>query len=142
MHLASALQRAGTPCPRIAVCSLNPHAGEDELLGSEERTQIVPGVERARAQLGESAVVTGPVGAETAFRQARAHRYDGVVAMYHDQATIPMKLVDFGSAVNLTMGLSCVRTSVDHGTAYDIAWRGVADPSGMRAAMQLARRLL
>jgi 4-hydroxythreonine-4-phosphate dehydrogenase len=72
----------------------------------------------------------------------RAGRYDGVVAMYHDQATIPMKLVAFGDAVNVTMGLSVVRTSVDHGTGYDIAWKGKADPSGMLAAMRLAKRLV
>jgi 4-hydroxythreonine-4-phosphate dehydrogenase len=85
--------------------------------------------------------VTGPLGAETAFRKMRAGAFDGVVAMYHDQATIPMKLLAFGEAVNVTMGLSIPRTSVDHGTAYDIAWRGKADPAGMISALALGARL-
>ncbi len=141
VHLVEALERLGR-VPRIAVTALNPHAGEDELLGSEEARVIVPGVAAARRKLGRRAYVQGPIGAETAFRYARAGDFDGVVAMYHDQATVPMKLLDFGSAVNVTMGLSCVRTSVDHGTAYDIAWQGCADAAGMRAAMSMARRLL
>jgi 4-hydroxythreonine-4-phosphate dehydrogenase len=89
----------------------------------------------------KSALITGPLGAETAYRYAYAGHYDGVVAMYHDQATIPMKLVAFGDAVNVTMGLSIPRTSVDHGTAYDIAWRGKADPRGMLAAVELGAKL-
>ncbi|HEY6562541.1 MAG TPA: 4-hydroxythreonine-4-phosphate dehydrogenase PdxA [Polyangiaceae bacterium] len=127
--------------PEIAVCSLNPHAGESELLGTEEKTAILPGMRRAAKQLGTEARVVGPVGAESAYRKALAGDYAGVVAMYHDQATIPMKLVAFGEAVNITMGLSIVRTSVDHGTAYDIAWRGVADVKGMSSALNLAARL-
>ena len=86
--------------------------------------------------------MVGPIGAETAYRKALAGQYDGVVAMYHDQATIPMKLVAFGEAVNVTMGLSVVRTSVDHGTGYDIAWQGVADEAGMLSAMKLGARLV
>ena len=86
--------------------------------------------------------VIGPIGAETAYRKAAGAAFDGVVAIYHDQATIPMKLLAFGDAVNVTQGLSIVRTSVDHGTAYDIAWRGVADAGGMRSALELARRLV
>jgi 4-hydroxy-L-threonine phosphate dehydrogenase PdxA len=89
----------------------------------------------------KAARITGPIGAETAYRYTHAGRYDGVVAMYHDQATIPMKLVAFGEAVNVTMGLSVPRTSVDHGTAYDIAWRGKADARGMIAAIELAAKL-
>lgn len=127
--------------PVIAVASLNPHAGESELFGREESTAILPGVRLARAALGRRADVRGPLGAETAYRLMRAGEFDGVVAMYHDQATIPMKLVAFGDAVNVTMGLSVVRTSVDHGTAYDIAWTGKADSGGMVAAMKLAERL-
>jgi 4-hydroxythreonine-4-phosphate dehydrogenase len=127
--------------PIIAVASLNPHAGESELLGGEENSAILPGLRLARVALGRRADVRGPVGAETAYRLMRAGKYDGVVAMYHDQATIPMKLVAFGDAVNVTMGLSVVRTSVDHGTAYDIAWTGKADAGGMMAAMTLAERL-
>jgi 4-hydroxythreonine-4-phosphate dehydrogenase len=84
----------------------------------------------------------GPVGAETAYRLAHAGHYDGVVAMYHDQATIPMKLVAFGDAVNVTVGLSVVRTSVDHGTAYDVAWTGKASPAGLTAAIHVASRLV
>jgi 4-hydroxythreonine-4-phosphate dehydrogenase len=139
--LAELLRRMGHARPRIAVCSLNPHAGEDELFGSEERVAIGPGIERARRRV-RRAKIEGPIGAETAYRRARAGVWDGVVAMYHDQATIPMKLVAFGDAVNVTMGLSLVRTSVDHGTGYDIAWRGEADAEGMEAALRLAARLL
>jgi 4-hydroxythreonine-4-phosphate dehydrogenase len=142
LALAQLLGGLGRRKPRIAVCSLNPHAGESELLGNEERRAIVPGISAARARLRHKARVEGPIGAETAYRKALAATYDGVVAMYHDQATIPLKLVAFGDAVNVTMGLSIVRTSVDHGTAYDIAWQGVADASGMSSAMKLAARLL
>jgi 4-hydroxythreonine-4-phosphate dehydrogenase len=127
--------------PRVAIASLNPHAGESGLLGGEEARAIAPGIERAARVAGRRAVLVGPVGAETAMRRARDGEYDGVVAMYHDQATIPMKLLAFGDAVNVTMGLSVPRTSVDHGTAYDIAWKGEASEAGMRAAMQLAARM-
>ncbi len=132
---------------RVAVASLNPHAGEGGLLGNEEARAIVPGIARARLRLakeGVLAVVEGPVPAETAFRKAsgaRERTYDGVVAMYHDQATIAMKCVSFGEAVNVSLGLPIVRTSVDHGTAYDIAGKGVADASGMTGALELAARL-
>jgi 4-hydroxythreonine-4-phosphate dehydrogenase len=141
LALAELLRRIGKRKPRVAVASLNPHAGEGEMFGKEETRAIVPGIARARRRLGAKANVLGPIGAETAFRKMRAGVYDGVVAMYHDQATIPMKLVAFGDAVNVTMGLSVPRTSVDHGTAYDIAWRGSADPSGMIAALALAVKL-
>lgn len=141
VELARLLRALGKARPTIAVCSLNPHAGESELFGREEARAIAPGIERARRALGSSARLVGPVGAETAYRKAAAGEFEGVVAMYHDQATIPMKLVAFGKAVNVTMGLSIVRTSVDHGTAYDIAWRGLADASGMLAAFDIARRL-
>lgn len=135
------LRGLGHARPRLAVASLNPHAGESELLGNEERRAIVPGMEAARRELGPRALVEGPIGAETAYRKAYAGSYAGVVAMYHDQATIPMKLLAFGDAVNVTMGLSVVRTSVDHGTAYDIAGKGRADAAGMLAALRLAGRL-
>jgi 4-hydroxythreonine-4-phosphate dehydrogenase len=111
-------------------------------MGDEERRAIVPGIRSATKAVGKRAELVGPVGAETAYRKAYAGAYDGVVAMYHDQATIPMKLIAFGDAVNVTMGLSVVRTSVDHGTAYDIAWKGKADAAGMRAAMELAARMI
>jgi 4-hydroxythreonine-4-phosphate dehydrogenase len=142
VQLALFLRRLGQAAPRIAVCSLNPHAGESELLGDEERHAILPGIRLAQRRLRKKAVLVGPVGAESAYRLADAGAYDGVVAMYHDQATIPMKLIAFGDAVNVTLGLSRVRTSVDHGTAYDIAWQGKADSSGMLAALRLAQRLV
>lgn len=138
-----ALLDAQRPRPfSVAVCSLNPHAGEDELLGKEEARAIVPGIAAAQRRIGKGVRLIGPIGAETAYRKALARQYDGVVAMYHDQATIPMKLIAFGEAVNVTMGLSIVRTSVDHGTGYDIAWQGVADEAGMLSAMNLGARLV
>ena len=142
VELGRLLQRLGQKRPKLAVASLNPHAGESELLGSEEVSAIAPGIRQAQRLLGKTAVVSGPLGAETAYRKASSGAFDGVVAMYHDQATIPMKLLAFGDAVNVTAGLSIVRTSVDHGTAYDIAWRGQADESGMLAALRLGARLV
>lgn len=130
--------------PRVAIAALNPHAGEGGLLGDEEKTAIEPGIQKARKRLeadGYSAILLGPIGAETAFRKHAAGDYDGVVAMYHDQATIPCKLVGFGKTVNVTLGLPIVRTSVDHGTGYDIAGKGVADPAAMHHALDLAIRL-
>jgi 4-hydroxythreonine-4-phosphate dehydrogenase len=138
--LARLLTELGLQRPRVAVASLNPHAGENEMFGREEARAIAPGIALAKKRM-KKARISGPIGAETAYRHAYAGRYDGVVAMYHDQATIPMKLVAFGTAVNVTMGLSVPRTSVDHGTAYDIAWTGQADPSGMIAAVELGAKL-
>ncbi len=135
--------RPGRPV-RVAVAALNPHAGEGGLLGDEERTRIAPGValaERRAAAAGLRATFHGPIGAETAFRRAREGHFDGVVAMYHDQATIALKLTSFGDAVNVSLGLPFVRTSVDHGTGYDIAGRDEADPSALVAALRLADRL-
>lgn len=126
---------------KVAVCSLNPHAGEGELFGGEEARAIVPGIELARAELKRGAQILGPIGAETALRKGAAGVFDAVVTMYHDQATIPMKLLDFGGTVNVTQGLSIVRTSVDHGTAYDIAGRGIASTRGLEAAVSLAQKL-
>lgn len=142
VELARLLRRLGKRGPSLAIASLNPHAGESELLGGEEARAIAPGIARAARVLGRDARLFGPIGAETAYRKAAAGHYDGVVAMYHDQATIPMKLLAFGDAVNVTAGLSIVRTSVDHGTAYDIAWRGGADEQGMLAALRLAARIV
>lgn len=142
VELARLLQKLGKRRPNLAVASLNPHAGESKLLGGEEARAIAPGIERARKQLGRGATLSGPVGAETAYRKASGGGFDGVVAMYHDQATIPMKLLAFGDAVNVTAGLSIVRTSVDHGTAYDIAWQGKADAAGMVAALELGARIV
>jgi 4-hydroxythreonine-4-phosphate dehydrogenase len=129
----------GVNHPRVAVCGLNPHAGESGMLGDEELTVIGPAIEDARAVLAGIATISGPVPAETAFRHARGfERYDAVIAMYHDQATIASKLADFGDAVNVTLGLPIIRTSVDHGTAYDIAYSGRADARAMLSAMRLA----
>jgi 4-hydroxythreonine-4-phosphate dehydrogenase len=128
----------GIESPRVVVTGLNPHAGEHGMFGSEDRDVIAPAVADARIMLSGIATVDGPVAAEAAFRMARDGAWDAVVAMYHDQATIASKLLDFGDAVNVTLGLPIVRTSVDHGTGYDIAGKGVADARGMAAAMQLA----
>ncbi|MBL8680946.1 MAG: 4-hydroxythreonine-4-phosphate dehydrogenase PdxA [Myxococcales bacterium] len=125
--------------PRIGVCGLNPHAGEDGMLGDEDLRVIAPAVEDAREILQGIASVAGPIPAESAYRYGRGFdRYDAIVAMYHDQATIASKLVDFGDAVNVTLGLPIIRTSVDHGTGYDIAYTGSADARGMLAAMRMA----
>jgi 4-hydroxythreonine-4-phosphate dehydrogenase len=142
--LADLLHRLGRDRPRVVVAALNPHAGEGGLLGNEEDTKILPGIVLARARLAEAgldAELSGPLGAETAFRLTVARAFDGVVAMYHDQATIPSKLLGFGEAVNVTLGLPIVRTSVDHGTAYDRAGTGTADARGMRQAIELASKL-
>jgi 4-hydroxythreonine-4-phosphate dehydrogenase len=130
---------------RVVVAALNPHAGEAGMFGEEERTVIAPGIQQAAAELreaGVTAVLDGPTGAETAFRKAFDGQYDAVVAMYHDQGTIPMKVRCFGKAVNVTAGLAVIRTSVDHGTAYDIAGSGTADPASMLEALLLADRLV
>jgi 4-hydroxythreonine-4-phosphate dehydrogenase len=137
--LAWLLQKTGYSNPRIAVCSLNPHAGEGGLFGSEEKTIIEPGIKLARERI--AARFYGPIGAESAYRLANRAGYEGVVAMFHDQATIAMKLLAFGEAVNVTLGLPIVRTSVDHGTAYDRAARFDADANGMIQALSLADRL-
>ena len=124
--------------PRIAVAGLNPHAGEHGLFGNEEAEVIAPAVEACRAR---GVDVSGPFPADTVFVRARRGEFDVVVACYHDQGLIPVKLVAFGRAVNVTLGLPIVRTSVDHGTAFDIAGKGLADPESMIAATLLAARL-
>lgn len=133
------------PSLAVAVLALNPHAGEGGLLGHEERTVIDPGLAEARARLavlGSRRALVGPLPAESAIRRcARDRAFAACVAMYHDQATIPSKLVAFGDAVNVTLGLPIVRTSVDHGTAYDVAGKGTADARGMRSALNLAAKL-
>ena len=125
--------------PRIAVCGVNPHAGEHGLFGSEDAEQIVPAIEAARA---EGIDATGPHPADTVFHQAVHHkRFDAIVCMYHDQGHTPMKLLAFESGVNVTVGLPIVRTSVDHGTAFDIAWQGIAFTGSLDHALSWARRL-
>jgi 4-hydroxythreonine-4-phosphate dehydrogenase len=135
---ARELPRFGVARPRIAVAGLNPHAGEHGLFGREELEIIAPAVARARSQ-GVDA--SGPFPADTLFVRAARGEFDVVVACYHDQGLIPVKLLAFGQAVNVTLGLPIVRTSVDHGTAFDIAGRGVADAGSMIQAVVLAARL-
>ena len=135
---ATELPRFGYPRPRIAVAGLNPHAGEHGLFGCEEETAIGPAIEACRA---DGIDASGPFPADTLFVRARRGEFDVVVACYHDQGLIPVKLLAFGQAVNVTLGLPIIRTSVDHGTAFDIAGRGVADPESMIAAVLLAARL-
>jgi len=132
------LPRFGIPAPRVALAGLNPHAGEDGLLGDEEERVLRPAVEEARAR---GANVTGPIPGDTVFVRASRGEFDVVVACYHDQGLIPVKLLAFGRAVNVTLGLPIVRTSVDHGTAFDIAGRNVADPGSMIEAVLLAAML-
>lgn len=130
-----ALQSLGFAEPRIAVCGLNPHAGENGLFGSEDLGIIVPAI-RSAQEMG--LMCEGPFPADTIFIQAVRGSYDLVVAMYHDQGHVPMKLLDFENTINVSLGLPIVRTSVDHGTAFDIAGKNQADPSSMKAAMKLA----
>ena len=128
----------GIEAPRIALCALNPHASDDGMFGTEERDVYAP----ALATLsGEPCSITGPVPADTVFKRAFAGEFDAVVAPYHDVGMAAFKTAAFGRGVNVTIGLPFVRTSPDHGTAFDIAGRGVADPSSMIAAVRLAVRL-
>jgi len=124
----------GIKNPRIAVCGLNPHAGEGSLLGSEERDIIEPAIKRAR----KAGDIYGPVPSDTVFYEALKKKYDAVVSMYHDQALGPFKMLYFTSGVNLTIGLPFIRTSPDHGTAFNIAGKGIADPESMTEAIKLA----
>jgi 4-hydroxythreonine-4-phosphate dehydrogenase len=135
---AREMPRFGIANPRIAVAGLNPHAGEDGLMGDEERLVLQPAIEAARAS---GLDVTGPIPGDTVFVRAVAGQFDVVIACYHDQGLIPVKVLAFGHAVNVTLGLPIVRTSVDHGTAFDIAGRNIADPSSLIEAVLLAARL-
>lgn len=135
---ARELPRFGVAHPRLALAGLNPHAGEGGVLGTEEQTVLAPVVAACRAN---GIDITGPLPADTVFIAASRGRFDAVVACYHDQGLIPVKLLAFGTAVNVTLGLPIIRTSVDHGTAFDIAGRGEADPSSLIAAITLAARL-
>lgn len=124
--------------PKIAVCGLNPHAGESGAFGREEIEHITPAVLSAR---NEGIDVSGPYPADTLFYRAMQKRWDVVIAMYHDQGLIPFKMLAFDKGVNVTLGLPVIRTSPDHGTAYDIAWKGIADPGSMKEAVRLAIKL-
>jgi 4-hydroxythreonine-4-phosphate dehydrogenase len=136
--VASELPQFGVERPRIAVAGLNPHAGEHGLFGREESEVIEPSVAQCRA---EGVDVSGPFPGDTVFVRAARGEFDVVVACYHDQGLIPVKLLAFGQAVNVTIGLPIIRTSVDHGTAFDIAGKGLADPGSMIAAVLLAAKL-
>lgn len=135
---AKACRDLGLPRARVAVCGLNPHAGEGGKIGDEEITMIVPAVEAMRMRGFD---VVGPLAADTLFHYAFRGDYDAVVAMYHDQGLVPLKMIGFDTGVNWTLGLPFIRTSPDHGTAYDIAGKGIANPSSMIAALRLAKKL-
>ncbi|MGH7969158.1 MAG: PdxA family dehydrogenase, partial [Limisphaerales bacterium] len=135
---AEACGLLGLPRARIAVCGLNPHAGEGGNIGTEEITLISPAVAAVRRR---NIDVVGPLSADALFYYAYRGDYDVIVAMYHDQGLAPLKLIAFERGVNWTLGLPFIRTSPDHGTAYDIAGRGVADPSSMEASIGLAKQL-
>ncbi len=135
---ARELPRFGYARPRLALAGLNPHAGEHGVIGREEQDVLRPAVEACRAR---GVDVTGPWPGDTVFGRAVRGEFDAVVACYHDQGLIPVKLLAFGRAVNVTLGLPIVRTSVDHGTAFDIAGRGIADHSSLVEAVRLAARL-
>jgi 4-hydroxythreonine-4-phosphate dehydrogenase len=135
---AKACADLGLPRARVAVCGLNPHAGEGGHMGTEEITTIEPAVKDARAKGTD---VVGPLSADALFYYAYRGDYDAVVAMYHDQGLVPLKMIGFEKGVNWTPGLPFIRTSPDHGTAYDIAGKGKANASSMVAAIQLAKKL-
>jgi 4-hydroxythreonine-4-phosphate dehydrogenase len=135
---ARSLPRFGVASPRLAVAGLNPHAGENGVLGLEDRDVLAPAVAEARSR---GIQVSGPFPADTLFVRAARGEFDVVVAAYHDQGLVPVKLLAFGRAVNVTLGLPIIRTSVDHGTAFDIARQGVADEGSLIEAILLAARL-
>jgi len=126
------------PAPRLAISGLNPHAGEGGRMGNEEIEVIAPVLERLR---GEGMALEGPLPADTMFHEARRPSYDAAICMYHDQALVPLKTVDFARGVNVTLGLPFIRTSPDHGTAFDIAGTGRADPTSFLAALDLAAEM-
>jgi 4-hydroxythreonine-4-phosphate dehydrogenase len=135
---AAALPQFGIARPRLALAGLNPHAGESGLLGTEDDAVLAPAVASARAA---GIDIQGPFPADTVFVRASRGEFDCVLACYHDQGLIPVKLLAFGQAVNVTIGLPIIRTSVDHGTAFDIAGRGVADAGSMIEAVKLAAQM-
>lgn len=137
-HLALRLGRL----PRLAVAGLNPHAGEGGAFGCEEIELIAPAVERIGRELEPRCALSGPHSPDTVFQRAVAGEFDGVVCLYHDQGLIPLKLLDFDRAVNITLGLPVIRTSPDHGTAFDLAGSGRARHQSLLAAMQLAAELV
>ncbi|MBL8829722.1 MAG: 4-hydroxythreonine-4-phosphate dehydrogenase PdxA, partial [Planctomycetaceae bacterium] len=134
---AAMLQLRGRE-PRLVVCGLNPHAGEHGLFGHEEERLIQPAIDAARER---GVVIEGPLPPDTAFLPARRDTTDAYICMYHDQGLIPLKMLAFDEGINITLGLPIVRTSVDHGTAYDIAWQGTASANSLFSAFRLAARL-
>jgi len=136
--VAALKARFGLANPRLAVSGLNPHAGEDGSIGTEEKTIVAPAVDILR---GEGIEIRGPLPADTMFHEAARQTYDCAICMYHDQALIPIKTLAFEDAVNVTLGLPFIRTSPDHGTAFDIAGTGKANPSSLIAALRLATRM-
>lgn len=133
------LRVLGVNSPKIAVAGINPHAGEDGLLGAEEKAEVLPAVDACRTQ---GIIVEGPMSAEAAFTGHGAGRYHGIVAMYHDQGLVPLKALAPYKAVNITLGLPFIRTSVGHGAAWDIAGKGIAKTDSLRNAVNLALRLV
>jgi 4-hydroxythreonine-4-phosphate dehydrogenase len=135
---SEAMVMFGTPRPRLAIAGLNPHAGENGVLGDEDDRVLVPAVRKAQEN---GVTIEGPIPGDTVFVRAARGEFDCVIACYHDQGLIPVKLLSFGHAVNVTIGLPIIRTSVDHGTAFDIAGKGVANPGSMIAAVKLAAEM-
>jgi 4-phospho-D-threonate 3-dehydrogenase / 4-phospho-D-erythronate 3-dehydrogenase len=136
---AEAMQSILGRAPRLAICGLNPHAGEHGLFGAQEEERfIVPAVQRATVK---GIHIMGPLPPDAAFTPAQRKRFDAIVTLYHDQGHIPFKMLAFETGVNVTLGLPIIRTSVDHGTAFDIAWKGVADPQSLYAAIRVAVEL-
>lgn len=138
--LLTEFRKLGLPCSRIAVAGLNPHAGESGIMGTEDEAQIAPAVARAQKAFPDASI-HGPLPADTLFYRAYKGEFDAVLAMYHDQGLAPIKLIGFGDTVNVTLGLPFIRTSVDHGTAYDIAGKGIAKNNSMNSAIHWALRL-
>ncbi len=136
--VSNVMQRIKGAPPRVGVCALNPHAGEEGLFGNEEQTIIRPAVERG---IAEGLDLHGPAPADTLISRACRGEFDAVVAMYHDQGHIAIKLLEMHRAVNVTLGLPIVRTSVAHGTAFDVAWQGKAETGGMVEAVRVASLL-
>ena len=141
--VGNALAGMGVAAPRIAVCGLNPHAGEGGLFGDEEIRIIAPAIEKAREKAGAQGWrITGPLPPDTVFMRARKGDFDGIIGMYHDQGHIPVKAIAFDRTVNVTLGLPIIRTSVDHGTAFDIAGKGIADAGNLGEALRMAVSLV
>ena len=131
----------GIAKPKIALCGLNPHAGENGTIGTEETEIIIPAMNMAKADLGDNVELIGPLAADSLFHADKITAFDCVIGMYHDQALIPVKTIDFHGSVNITLGLDFVRTSPDHGTAFDIAGKNMARPDSLRNALYFAQEM-